>query len=76
VVEYPVGLSGVGGKKRQSLAPFDESLGVLAVFFELLGAVGEDGEFFGIDQRMTLRADEVARMEFGAAGLALAQIEI
>ena len=62
VVEHPVGLRGVRGKKRQSFAPFEESLDVIATFFELRGAMGDDGEFFGIDEGVALSADKVAGM--------------
>src|SRR5262245_45523217 len=76
VVEYPVGLGGMGRKKRQSLAPFEESLNVIANFFELGCAVREDREFFGINERVAASADEVAGMKFGTAGFALAKVEI
>ena len=74
--KHPIGLGGVRWKQRQSLAPFHEGLNVVTIFLQASCARRDDGEFLGIDERVTLRADQIARVKFEPTGFALPEIEI
>ena len=57
MLDDPVGLAGVGGKKGQTHEPPFAGLAELAFGFENLGGVGETVEFFGVDQCVAVLAD-------------------